>query len=346
MGRSDRQSIPSTCTICDARPSGCISTPTGPEKCEAKLFSFSVWRLIDQYNHASDEVAELNALTPELERKLGTAVERMPAFPRSVQRILELTRNINCPPKEIVGVIEKDPVMTMKIFKIINSAYYGLPTKITSIGQSVVYLGINTVKNLALGFAAAGILPRTNIAGFDIQRYLLHSLVVAGVARQLGTQFARDEADPGDCYIAGLLHDFGKVVSAQFLAAEFRDALEWSKENSLPLHEAERRIIGVDHGLVGALLAKRWSFPEHMVEAIRDHHNPLAEPTAMLDCLRVADQLVRFQDIGDSGNPWREAETIAAPQRFAEDIESLVAQIGSLEKIVADAMLFAQFAKE
>lgn len=288
----------------------------------------------------------MNALTPELERKLGTAVERMPAFPRSVQRILELTRNINCPPKEIVAVIEKDPVMTMKIFKVINSAYYGLPTKITSISQSVVYLGINTIKNLALGFAAAGILPRMNIAGFDVQRYLLHSLVVAGVARQLGTQFARDEVDPGDCYIVGLLHDFGKIVCAQFLVTEFRDALAWSRENSLPLHEAEKLIIGVDHGLVGALLAERWAFPAHMVDAIRDHHDPLVESTAMLDCLRVADQVVRFREIGDSGNPWRETEPIAAPQRFGGDLESLAAQLGSMDKIVADANMFAQIAKE
>jgi hypothetical protein len=138
----------------------------------------------------------LSALTPELERKLGVAVERMPAFPRSVQKILELTRNINCLPKDLVGVVEKDPVMTMKILKVINSAYYGLPQKITSVGQSVVYLGINTIKNLALGFAAVGILPRMNAAGFDIQRYLLHSLVVAGTARQLATQFARARSIP------------------------------------------------------------------------------------------------------------------------------------------------------
>ena len=165
----------------------------------------------------------MTALTPELERKLGVAVERMPAFPRSVQKILELTRNINCLPKDLVGVIEKDPVMTMKILKVINSAYYGLPQKITSVGQSVVYLGINTIKNLALGFAAVGILPRMNAAGFDIQRYLLHSLVVGGTARQLATQFAKGEVDSGDAYIAGLLHDFGKVVFAQFLAAARTD---------------------------------------------------------------------------------------------------------------------------
>jgi putative nucleotidyltransferase with HDIG domain len=243
-------------------------------------------------------------------------------------------------------VIEKDPVMTMKILKVINSAYYSLPSKITSVSQSVVYLGINTIKNLALGFAAVGILPRMNAAGFDVQRYLLHSLVVGGTARQLATQFAKGEADPGDCYIAGLLHDFGKVVFAQFLAEEFRGALMYAFEHSVPLHAAEREVIGVDHGLVGALLAKRWAFPDHLVDCIRDHHNPEAEPSAMMDCLRVADQVVRYRDIGDSGNPWRETEAPAAPQRFGDDMEAIVIKLGSLEKIVEDAMLFAQVGKD
>ena len=288
----------------------------------------------------------MSALTPELERKLGAAVERMPAFPRSVQKILELTRDINCRPKEVVAVIEKDPVMTVKILKIINSAYYSLPSRITSVGQSVVYLGINTIKNLALGFAAAGILPRMNTAGFDIQRYLLHSLVVAGTARQLATQSARGEADPGDCYIAGLLHDFGKVVFAQFLPAEFHDALSHAVEHALPLHQAEKAVIGVDHGLAGALLAKRWAFSGELVDCIRDHHNPLVESSAMMDCLRVADQVVRLREIGDSGNPWRATEAPAAPQRFGDDMEVIIVKLGSLDKIVEDAMMFAQVGKE
>lgn len=288
----------------------------------------------------------MSALTPELERKLGIAVERMPAFPRSVQKILELTRNINCLPKDLVGVVEKDPVMTMKILRVINSAYYALPQKITSVSQSVVYLGINTIKNLALGFAAVGILPRMNAAGFDIQRYLLHSLVVAGTARQLATQFAKGEVDSGDCYIAGLLHDFGKVVFAQFLAAEFRGALAHVVERGVPLHEAEKACIGVDHGPVGAMLAKRWAFPEHLVECIRDHHDLAATPSPMIDCLRAADQIVRLRDVGDSGNPWRAEEAMAAPARFGGDVEALAAKLGSLDKIVDDAMMFAQVGSE
>ncbi|MCK9283420.1 MAG: HDOD domain-containing protein [Rhodocyclaceae bacterium] len=286
----------------------------------------------------------MGQLTPELERKLTTAVDRMPAFPRSVQKVLELTRNINCLPKDLVGVIEKDPVMTMKILKVINSAYYSLPSKITSVNQSVVYLGINTIKNLALSFAAVGILPRVNTAGFDIQHYLVHSLTTANVARILCNSYAKGEADPGDCYVAGLLHDFGKVVFAQFMAAEFRQALMRGVTENVPLYRIEREMIGVDHGVVGALLAKKWQFPEALVDCIRDHHAENAPPSAMLDCLRMADQICRGAGLpgggllGEELPPWAGQKPAAA--RFGDDIDKVVASLGDFSKIVADATMF------
>ncbi|MBK6906965.1 MAG: HDOD domain-containing protein [Rhodocyclaceae bacterium] len=266
----------------------------------------------------------------------------MPAFPKSVQKILELTRNINCLPKELVAVIEKDPVMTVKILKVINSAYYSLPNKITSVGQSVVYLGINTIKNLSLGFAAVGILPRFNAAGFDIQNYLMHSLIVASVARQLAQLKAKGEVDPSDCYIAGLLHDFGKAVFAQFMAAEFRTAMTHAEENNVPLHEAEMLVIGTDHAFVGAMLAKRWQFADELVQCIQDHHRMDAEPSAMLDCLRTANQISRKLDLGKSGNPWRDTEAAAAPARFGDDLDATIASLGDMERFIADAQMFAQ----
>lgn len=285
-------------------------------------------------------------LTLELERKLTTAVERMPAFPKSVQVILEMTRDINCLPRNLVGVIEKDPVMTIKILRVINSAYYGLPNKITSVGQSVVYLGINTIKNLALSFAAVGILPRFNTTGFDIQRYLLHSLSVASIARLLCEKFSRADVDPGDCYIAGLLHDFGKVVFAQFMVGEFMKALAITVDRNIPLYEAEIEVIGADHAFVGALLAKKWKFAEPLVNCIRDHHAFDAEPSAMLDCLRMADAICRKHAFGDSGNPWRDEELPLLPFRFGDDIEVIISELGDLAKIVNDAQVFAQIGTE
>lgn len=285
-------------------------------------------------------------LSPELERKLMAAVERMPAFPKSVQSILEMTRNINCLPKALVGVIEKDPVMTMKILRVINSAYYSLPNKIASVGQSVVYLGINTIKNLALSFAAVGILPRFNTSGFDIQRYLLHSLTVSAVARTLCEKYARAEADPTDCYIAGLLHDFGKVVFAQFMAIEFMKALAAAADQGQPLYLAERELIGADHACVGALLARKWQFADALVECIRDHHAADAAATPMLDCLRMADMICRRCAFGDAGNPWREDEAAQMPPRFGDDFDAVLGTLGDLDKMVADAQAFAQIGGE
>lgn len=294
--------------------------------------------------------AATGVLTPELELRLGTAVERMPAFPRSVQQILDLTRRVDCLPKQLVEVLEKDPVMTVKILKVINSAYYGLPNRITSVGHAVVYLGLNTIKNLALGFAAVGILPRTNSAGFDVQRYLLHSLVVAGTARQLATQLHDGTVEPGDCYIAGLLHDFGKIVFAEFLAGDFLTALAYMKEHQVPLHVAEQIIIGVDHAAVGAMLAVRWQFPDHLVACIRDHHNFAQPPSPMIECLRLADQIVRYYGIGDSGNPWHRDEAPVLPQALLDagvtDVESAAKSVHSFEKIVADAGIFAHIGSE
>ena len=124
-------------------------------------------------------------MSPELSQRLTAAVDGMPAFPKSVQRILELTRDVNSTPKDLVDVIDKDPVVTVKILKVVNSAYYSLPKQITSIGHAVVYLGFNTIKNLALSIAAIGMLPKDNPSGFDVQQYLLHSLATAGLAKQL-----------------------------------------------------------------------------------------------------------------------------------------------------------------
>lgn len=161
-------------------------------------------------------------------------------------------------PKDLVQVIDKDPVVTVKILKVVNSAYYSLPKQITSINHAVVYLGFNTIKNLALAIAAVGMLSKHNDAGFDVEQYLLHSLSTAGIAKQLAVRL--DDADPMDCFIAGLLHDFGKVVFAQFMPYEFKQALNACQLNGSSLHLTLHQVIGADHAVVGAMLAEKWRF--------------------------------------------------------------------------------------
>lgn len=281
----------------------------------------------------------MGQISVELSKRLSNAVDRMPAFPKSVQRILELTRDINCRPKDLVAVIEKDPVITIKVLKIINSAYYGLPKKITSINQSVVYLGVNTLKNLALSFSTMGMLPARNAAGFDMQHYLVSSLVTANLTRMLAAKYA-GELDPTDCYIAGLLHDFGKVVFALYMAPEFRQAMEMSSADHISLHKAEEAVIGTDHTFVGAMLVRRWQFPEYLVECI-DHHHVVPHVSALSECLFVADLIAEKLGYDSLGNVSADGPQML-PARFGTDLDAIVAGLGDVNKLIEDARVFAQ----
>jgi putative nucleotidyltransferase with HDIG domain len=288
----------------------------------------------------------LTETSTELNQKLAAAVEKMPAFPRSVQRVLELTRDINCQPKELVAVIEKDPVMTMKILRILNSAYYSLPNKITSVNQSVAYLGLNTVKNLALSFAAVGILPKQNIAGFNIQQYLVHSLTTASLARTLCQKFGQADTDPADCYIAGLLHDFGKVVFAQFMPEEFKAALALAAEQNISLYAAEQQVIGIDHTVVGAMLTERWQFPGMLTETIRLHHSDSAPSSMLHGCLFAANQISKKLGMGDAGNPVVEELPAGIAARFGGGLDTIIAGLDDLSKVEDEARIFAQISGE
>jgi len=277
---------------------------------------------------------------PELNRRISDAVERMPAFPKSVQKLLQLTRDINCQPKDLVSVIETDPVMTVKILKVLNSAYYSLPNKITSINRSVVYLGINTIKNLALSIAAIGVLPKENKAGFDSHRYLLHSLTVAGVARLLCAKVGAG-TDPMDCHIAGLLHDFGKVVFAQFMPEEWVTAMTLSRESAMPLYLAERKIIGVDHAAVGAILAEKWQFSKSLTDSIRFHHDGEAGDSAMSACVFAANQMSKTLAMGLDDSTAEELPPAVAA-RCGGSLGELALSLGDLSRTVEEAKLFSQ----
>ena len=279
-------------------------------------------------------------MSPELTKKLAAAVDGMPAFPKSVQRVLELTRDVNTMPKDLVEVIDKDPVLTVKILKVVNSAYYSLPKQITSVGHSVVYLGFNTIKNLALSIAAIGMLPKTNEAGFDGQQYLLHSLATAAIAKQLALKV--DDADPMDCFIAGLLHDFGKVVLAQFMPKEFRVALDASQQQGTSLHLALRDVIGVDHAVVGAMLVEKWRFAPKLIETIRHQYGPELADSDMIACVFAANQISKKLNFGFAGNHLVEELPTAVAKRLGGTLDEVIARLGDLTPLFEEAQVFSK----
>lgn len=152
------------------------------------------------------------------EQEIQSYVEKMPAFPKSVSKIIELTSSMDSSAKDIIAVIEGDPVMTGKILQVMNSAFYSLPTKITSIHRALVIIGLNTIKNLAISVAVIGVLKPYKGANFDSDLFLEHSFATAVICKILAERQGISLLESSDYFIAGLLHDFGKVVFAEFKA--------------------------------------------------------------------------------------------------------------------------------
>ncbi len=272
--------------------------------------------------------------------KLIVLVEKMPAFPKSVQQVMQLTSDINASAKDIVRVIECDPVMTVKILKAINSSFYGLSQKITSVQRAVVHIGLNTIKNIALGVAAMGMLNANNKANFNTSDFLLHSLTTAAISKMLAERIGLSSTLCSDCFVAGLLHDFGKVVFAEFIADEFKLALEKSQEHQLSLHQTELEFIGLNHSQAGKMLAEKWELSEALIDAIAHHHDLDPSPNVLRDCVFAANQISKHRHFGDGGNPVIEAFPEAIVNRFNLDLPALCEALGDLESVKTEAQSF------
>ncbi|TAN67548.1 MAG: HDOD domain-containing protein [Methylobacter sp.] len=274
--------------------------------------------------------------------KLIVLVEKMPAFPKSVQQVVQLTSDINASAKDIVRVIECDPVMTVKILKAINSSFYGLPQKITSVQKAVVHIGMNTIKNMALGVAAMGMLNAHNKANFNTSNFLLHSLTTAAISKMLAERIGLSSTQCSDCFVAGLLHDFGKVVFAEFMPDEFKLALEKSKEQQLSLHQTELEFIGLNHAQAGKILAEKWELPDSMCDAIAHHHDHDLSPSqnVLRDCVFAANQVSKQMQFGDGGNPLIESFPESIVTRFDLTLSAMCDALEDLESIKTDAQSF------
>jgi len=274
----------------------------------------------------------------DLQNKLMAMVDQMPPFPKSVHRIIELSADINCAPKDLVQVIEHDPVITMKLLKLVNSAFFSVMRNIASVRHALVYLGLNTVKNLALSIATVDSLPRKNIDCFSTHQFLLHSLTTASIAQHIAKKFDV-EGDATDVFVAALLHDFGKAVLAQFETELFTQAVKESAINDEPLHIAELRVIGADHAQVGGILAEKWELPQELVDCIQQHHQHISSPLG--DCVFAANQISKQAEFGHGGNTVVEEFPDYIIQRFGCDMQGMLEQLGDLsgEKEKASAFI-------
>ncbi len=211
----------------------------------------------------------------KIEQDIIVQIERLPALPAVVVEVLRLSNDANSTAKDLQGVLRQDQVLVGRILKLVNSSFYSRTRRISSVQESVVVLGYDTIKNVVLAASATKFMNRPMEAyGYAELGLWKHSLACAVFSKRLATHVQIDREIVPEFFLAGLLHDIGKLVLDGFL----RDSLEALREMRAgkPLSdlEAERRLIGFDHTEVGVRVAKRWNFPAQVEEVVRAHHGP------------------------------------------------------------------------
>jgi len=242
-------------------------------------------------------------------------LETLPTLPAVAVRLIQLTTDKRANAKQIVSLIESDPSLTAKILKLARRADAGIsPQAAKTVERAVVMLGLETVRNTILSIKVFEVFgpddrDRSRQAGqFNRYEFWKHSIAVGCAARLIAKELPGNRADPEEAFVCGLLHDLGKIALDAILPKSYSRVVDLARIERIAISDAESRLLGVDHTVVGRRLGQRWGLPEMIVNAMWLHHNDpdsLPANLAGADYVRIAhlaDLLVREHRIGFSGN--------------------------------------------
>lgn len=205
---------------------------------------------------------------------------------------------------QISEIIRRDPSLTSRILRLVNSVYYGLSTPVNTIEEAVFYLGIRQIRQLAMVTPVIEDFQR--LAGnysFPWREFWQHCIGTAIMTREV-ISVVQAPSDEGD-YVAGLVHDVGKIVMASTFPDHFAEIHRQAVTTGRNLTEIEFNVLGMDHSLVGALYLKSHNLPDLLVQTAEHHHAPqrAQRHQMIVAAVQIADLLVRSAKIGLSGNP-------------------------------------------
>lgn len=208
---------------------------------------------------------------------LKTIVGQLGTLPSLPSLYIEIMKEISQPEpssSNVAGIVSRDPGMTAKLLQIANSAVIGLSQKVSSPAEAVQYLGMGTVRALALSAPLFSCFEPASLQGFFSSQLWDHALRSAQIAAIIARVEGAGMADAEDAYTAAMLHDVGKLMLACSVPDEFLQALTLATERRIPLFEAEVEMYGATHAAVAAYLLGLWGLPAAIVEAVAFHHTP------------------------------------------------------------------------
>jgi putative nucleotidyltransferase with HDIG domain len=211
-------------------------------------------------------------------------VNSLPQFPENVLMVQKLINDPNSDMAAIARQISMDPALTADLLKIVNSAQYMLAKKVDNISEAVKMVGIRGIKNLLYSYGTQKVLGDDTS---DKKQLWEHSYKTAFYAYNLVKNFKKDNNLLDDVYVAGILHDMGKIIFSNVHPELLTKIREFCAEKNLPASTFEDLSAGMNHAEIGALIAEKWNFPDGLVKAIHYHHDPSSAPAECKDLVNT-----------------------------------------------------------
>lgn len=267
-------------------------------------------------------------------------LDSLPTLPPIALRVLQTTADERSAADDVIRLIRNDQSLTAKVLSVANAAATGVRGSVTTLEKAVPLLGFNAVRSIVLATTVFDCFSRTPSDGhaFDRLEFWKHSLAVACAARRLARARRAAGLDPEDAFVAGLLHDIGKVALDTVFPKAYDRIAAQANQSRGDIADSERLILGADHTVAGRRLAERWRLPKNLQEVIWLHHlSPDTVPSsvtqpALIGVVQMADTVAREQRIGYSGNHmfYELSPGLAARLRFtAEDVAGVVRVLAS-----------------
>ena len=281
-------------------------------------------------------------------RIIQAYVGRMPQLPVTVSKVREICDNPKTSPMDLNQVISLDPVLMGKVMRLINSAYYSLPNQITSLVRAIIMLGINTVKNLALSTAVLSALGKaSDFQALNMEGFWRHSIAVGVTAKLIAAKRNVDVKLREEYFIAGLLHDVGKIPLNNRMAKEYVQAVSLTDREHIPLYQSEERLLSVHHAAVGKMIVENWRLGENLADAVSSHHHLDAyagKHRELVLTVAIANLFSNTYELGFSGDRYPENIPDSLMHELGIDWEYLESLEEAVKAEIEKAQVFLKVA--
>lgn len=256
-------------------------------------------------------------------------MKQLPAIPAVASVVLQAIDNPDTSGIYLAKLIERDPALTARVLSVANSPFYGFSRKISTVELAIVLLGLSTIKEIIISLIIQGVFARVKNKVFDINQFWRYSVFCGSTARYFARRLGYRVA--GEAFVAGLMHDVGILIQAEFFTNEFLEIREHQLKWGVSYVEAELTILQCSHTDIGAWFAEKWQLPSQLIDSLYYHHSVDIKDKEPLTHSNESNLMTDKQDIAF---------------HLQQEIEQPLTALVALSELFAGELGFKQWANE